>query len=558
VKTILLTSALAAALLAGSAEAQPPQTSERPATQSAADAAGEGADAAEPQEAEPAPKPPSEMAQAFLALQKELKPYSTKITGDMLALLETMEAHDYPPESRERFAKVFGDPDAFKLRRESSGAYKIGMKAHSFTEADETRYNWSDLGLTIAIDKTGRQLRMNGQWDTLAIEAADTSVTASGMTLAGQSRRSPNDIWLGASNAGVDQISVTGKSGVVTMENLKVSTEISPRAKIADIGYDFRIGAIKFGSEKIDGVRMALRINAIDIKALEALAGDMDIDEQKPAKKFEVMLPQLRKIANTFVRNGGSIDIQEISVGYKGSRAVFKGRVAMPGAKEYDLDVLMGAYLKIQANFEARVPVSLVREVTLAILRNQAKKKDEEEGAIDPALISLGVAEVFVAKAVSDGYARLDKGVLVSKIAFRNGKLSVNGKPVRLPSASQFAPAAQRPAPPRAVAQASTRLQAREISAGCGRAALPPEAAAKGDSLSTAVEVAVGVDGKVSDVRVLTSSGSRAFDAAVLQSAAGCRWTPALDDGEEVAVKVGQQHLATPLAPQAVVTTIAR
>jgi TonB family protein len=536
VKKILLSTAVSAALVVGPAFAKQPA-------------------------APAAPKAPTEMGQALVALQKELKPLSNTMSGDMVVLLEKLEARQYDAASRARFAKVFGDPDAFKPRRAAAGpgqrAYTVGLKAHAFADDDGSRFSWSDLGLTITFDKTGRQMRTSGQWQTLGIETRDLTATVSGMSVRGQSNRSANDIWLGSASVAVDQVNIAAKDApfTMTMDKLTVVTVITPRAKAADLAYDFRIKSIKAAGEQVDGVRMAMRFNGIDIESLEAFSRDSDIDQSTltPEQQLAVMVPRLRKIGSVLIRNGGSIDIQEISAGYKGNRAVIKGRVAMPGAKESDLDSMASFMKKVHASFEVRVPVALIKDIANNVARKQVQSQNKNGQAVSEEAVQQAgqsFTDVVLGKALGEGYARMDKDTLVSTIVFSQGKLTVNGKALALPAPKSAAvlPSAVEP----------TRMRAREISEGCVRAELPADAQAKGETLRTTVEVAVGADGKVRDVRLLGSSGSRSYDAAVVKSAASCRWVPALAGGKEVEAKVGQQHLATPAAPQAAVTTLAK
>jgi TonB family protein len=534
VKKTLLTTALAAALAAAPAIADKPKQP---------------------------PRPPSEMALAVAALSKEFKPFTSTMSGDAGLMLEKLEAHQYGAASRERFAKVFGDPDAFKLRRTAAApgeaAYTMGVKAHSHSDDDGTRFSWSDLDLTMTLDKTRRQLRSKGQLESLAIEFKDASVTMSGMTLSGKTQRGAGDIWFGSNQATIDRFAVSGKGqpfGIV-MEEMSATAAIVPRAKVADLNYELRIKAIKAGDEQVDAVRMAMRINGIDIKALEALARESNQDPAglTPQQQLELMMPRVRKMGAIMVRNGASIDIQEISAGYKGNRAVIKGRIAMPGAREGDLGSMASFAKKVQANIEIRVPVALIKDIANTFARKQIQSQNKNGASVSETAVAQAgqsMADVVMGKVLGEGYARVDNGVLVSRLAFKDGKLTVNGKALTLPS-PRTPPALPAPRDP-------TSMKAREISDSCARAALPAETAEKGESLRTAVEVAVGADGKVRDVRLVASSGSRAFDMAVVKSAAACRWAPALAGGKEVDAKVVQEHVATPAAPQAVVSTVGR
>ena len=79
-----------------------------------------------------------------------------------------------------------------------------------------------------------------------------------------------------------------------------------------------------------------------------------------------------------------------------------------------------------------RVPVALIREVGRAIAgKSVPPDTPDAAGQIDAA--ADGMVSVVVGKAVTGGFAVVEKDELRSNIDFRNGQLTINGKAVDLP-----------------------------------------------------------------------------------------------------------------------------
>jgi TonB family protein len=78
----------------------------------------------------------------------------------------------------------------------------------------------------------------------------------------------------------------------------------------------------------------------------------------------------------------------------------------------------------------------------------------------------------------------------------------------------------------------------------CERPIYPPDAARKGEQGRTVVQITVGVEGRVTDVETLESSGSRRLDRATLEYFKNVCFQPARDEqGNPVPAKAKAEYI---------------
>jgi uncharacterized protein YdgA (DUF945 family) len=169
--------------------------------------------------------------------------------------------------------------------------------------------------------------------------------------------------------------------------------------------------------------------------ALQA-AGERQRQQLKtmtPEQQLAAVKPLFQDFGKAAIARGSSIEIDEISARYRGNKASIRGRIGLAGAVESDLGDLKTLVKKIVASFEIRVPVAMVRDIAGVVAAKQAKQQGAAANGMGPAQMGQTMTDVVVGKLVGGGYARIENDVLVSKVEFRDGELTANGKKVELP-----------------------------------------------------------------------------------------------------------------------------
>lgn len=101
-----------------------------------------------------------------------------------------------------------------------------------------------------------------------------------------------------------------------------------------------------------------------------------------------------------------------------------------------------------------------------------------------------------------------------------------------IPQAPAPTPAAAAPGPATPVhRKAGVRSVALADASGCVTPNYPVRAARNNESGTVTLALLVGVDGRVSDARIKSSSGSRELDKAAIAALSTCTFKPAMQDG---------------------------
>jgi TonB family protein len=231
---------------------------------------------------------------------------------------------------------------------------------------------------------------------------------------------------------------------------------------------------------------------------------------------------------------GSSIEIDEISARFRGNKASIRGRIGTAGAVEADLGDPRTLVKKIVATFEIRVPMALVRDIAGVVAARQARQQGAAANGMGPVQMGQTMTDVVVGKLVGGGYARIENDVLVSKVEFRDGELTANGKKVELPKP---AGGAQPVATQRSTLPANA-LQARRIEDSCRLPDFPDEVIGPDKALTAGFAWRVDETGKVENARVTAPSGYPAWDQSMVEVLGQCRYIPALQGGKAIGLNI--------------------
>lgn len=386
----------------------------------------------------------SNMAEAVAAAADELERNFYWAKGNPIPIFDKLAVFEFSAPTAAKLKTVFGSARPYSVTRAPAAAgmvgFDIALPAHSYADLNEQNWSWDALKMNVVTDEAGRTMTGTGTWPSLTVNAKSADVIVNDMTMQTSQRRNSDDVWLGTARADVKSIDVTGKDKpvVMKMEGLSVTSEVSENGKDYDVGSDFGIRLITVMDEKIDDMRMSFRMTKLDMMSLEQLSKAMQRTTKPGAEPdLAAIGPQLKAFAKGMAARGTAIEITEMSAGYRGHRALMKGRLALGKMADKDFNSTAALMKKLDGRFEMRVPVALVTAIARNVAQAQATKKGETPSTelLDSTAKSL--ADMAVDKATADGYARLEDGVLVSMVEFKAGKLTVNGKAIALPTDSK-------------------------------------------------------------------------------------------------------------------------
>jgi hypothetical protein len=486
----------------------------------------------------PAVKPAPALA-AIQALLRELQQAGdSKLPATVR--MERMAARRPSSDTAERLRTVFGTDTLYTLARQPSTPQRIDWRLTvpplHHAPAGATAFDWSEGRIDFQYNPAGTTAVMHGSWDMLAAQDARMRFAARGMTLDSRERRGADRLWYGTARMAAAGVSVLAAQDNVAIELLAPSLAVAvvDRGKTGDIGYDLRLGRIEAAGERVEDVRLALRVVKLDKAALAALSdagarGGTGSDTGTPQQQAALLKPILRELGATMIARGTALDIDEISARYHGIKAVIKGRVALQGATQADLADPKALFGKIGARFDVRIPIAMVRAIATTVAARQAAQQGKTSDPQSVAQLGQSMTDVVVGKLLGGGFARLDNDVLLSTVEWRGGVLLANGKPVPLPTPA--APAAAQP-PVALRARGTDVLQARRIDGSCTLPDYPDDVVRQDLALEARFAFVVTAEGKVQAAGVASASAFPDYDRAVAAALATCTYAPALRDGK--------------------------
>jgi TonB family protein len=481
----------------------------------------------------------SELYDANMAALRELQAVDTGKL-ELAERLERLERFRFSPDTQAKLLKLYGTERPLSFARVPAPDGQLGYRATlvplKYTGTDGSTVDWVEANASIILDKAARSVAVNGSWPALNFEDKQVRISLRDISLTGKQRQGFAGLWFGDAQIDLGKMVAEPKGQeagpAIALEGMRMSTAVADQGKTSEMSYQFGIKGITVAGQRVDDIRMALRITNIDNKAMvdmkaageknkERLAG-MTPDQQAAAVK-----PMLKEFMRAAVMRGAAIELDDLSAGYGGSRGSIKGRIAVKGASAKDLESMPALLKKLAGRFDVQVPLALVREVAGGIARKQMAA---QHGANpDPqavAQMAQTMADVVVGKLINGGFARVENDTLVSTIELRDGKLYANGKEVSLP----------KPAPGAGAAGNDQFLQARRVEQSCRLPEYPVEVVRDDAPLTLTLRFVVGADGQLGQIAVAKPSQWPAWDQAALAAASTCRYIPALRGGKPVSM----------------------
>jgi TonB family protein len=455
---------------------------------------------------------------ALMSAAKESKARFGKIKEPLKAL-DAYETFEFSDETKAKLIQVFGNSKPLAIvHGKSSKArqnYRASVAAHRFEDSNGTVFDWSEFALDMAFENKGRSLVSHGAWPTLDVTFKDGKVSSHDMVFFGKQKLGPSGQWLGNAGATVASIAFEyqGKPAL-KLENLRVQADNTQHGKLIDVKQDVSVRSIEVAGERIENFHMGLRINNLDAKQIEAMrdASERGTANTPAEQRAANLLPQFVSFAKESVKNGLTIDLDDLSLRYHGQLAQLKGKISARKVTDSDFESFAAFAKTIVARFELNVPMALVHDIAKVIARKASVTRPDAPLS-DAAADQLGQSmyDVIIGKSVGQGYARVDGDVLRTTIEFVDGQLRLNGKAVEFPATP--------PKPSVDSAAASYQLHG-----DCPPIVYPKEALRNEQAGTAKVRFQVGADGLVTNATLSESSHWPVLDAASLDITKACKF----------------------------------
>lgn len=361
--------------------------------------------------------------------------------------LDFYSKFEFSPELRPKLKEIFGTERPFLMQR-AAGAkgqinYTSKLAPHLFVQGNGTDFSWTELTANITTDKAGRTVNGKVAWPSLVIARPDGSARLLDMAMTTRQQRGADGVAYGTAAFSIGAITVHdaavgGKSAKEAMrfEDLQARSETVHRGSMAEVGYRSSVKAIVFGEERVERVNFAFRLVNIPAKAMAELDQSLRAQESSdlaPEAQHEILMRNLKDYGKRLVRSGAVLNIEDFSAAYRGNTASIKGRVSFQKTVDADFGNMAALLKKLVAHFDVRVPVALVKDIGRAVAAKSVPA-DAPDAAQQIDAAGDSMVSFVVGKAVTSGYAVVEKGELRSSIDFKNGRMTLSGKSVELPT----------------------------------------------------------------------------------------------------------------------------
>lgn len=491
----------------------------------------------DPRETAPAPAKPEKPAVQLLLATMSMAQEIDDVINDSPDLgrnLEKLTTFQHSPKTAELLKEAMGNPQPWRFERtgadKAGTRYRFSFPAHRHELGDGGVLNWREMPVDMTLDARGR-LDYRGTWSGMLAEKGETTMSLQGMTLSGKQRIGKGNVWYGPMSAQIADVTLNApdKSGemfAVKLSDLGFDSDVIEKPKAVDIALRLKVGSIALAGEELKNVTMAYRLTNIDKTSLESMVAlqrkakaTADVDKLD----IDAMLKEMGQFVRAAAKANTAIVIDRIGAEFGGYAFTLKGRIGMRGVKDSDFDALPMLMTRIDARFDLALPLGMVKAISLSVARQQQRKNGAPETGPEVEAMAKNMADMVIGRMTADGYARLDKGVLRSTVVLREGKLTVNGKPVKLPS----------PKVP-AKSDDAAVVAPRRDETSCVLPAYPAQVIADDAPLLVTVSLLVHADGDIGSPVVEYGSAWPEFDAALSEALAECDYVPGRANGKPV------------------------
>lgn len=494
------------------------------------------------------PAPPSPTAQALHAALGEVR--AGRATASYAQWLDTLPGFRFSGATAALLVRQLGTDTLFTVQRQDAGGaardYVLSAPALRHTAPDGSSIAWEAMRATLQLQADGHAATNRFSVPRLTME--DNTARFTLRNLQGALDSADIDSPYGDMKAEVDAVQILMKpdGSTVAMDGLFSRVAVTDRGDKASMLYETGMRTLTVQGERLDDLHLALRVSGIDKAALDKsvqLGKQIEAQQQQQqqqqqrrqpataAERSALMLPVLRQLGLALMAKGAVMDLDDLSIAYRGSTARLHGQAHLEAGDPADLDQPAALLKKIVVHADLAVPVAMVRAFTENMAKKQLARQQSGADAATIAKAGAAIYDAMLRAALGNGYLHVEGDMLVTTIDIRDGAVRINGKPLPLPRPD--APVAAEVA---AVNRSTGMMRARRIADKCLLPAFPPEVVAGDRALSLALQLTVNPDGSVGQLTLARPSDWPAYDQAVLAAAARCTYIPALRNGQPVAV----------------------
>ncbi|MFZ6657268.1 YdgA family protein [Undibacterium sp. TJN19] len=330
--------------------------------------------------------------------------------------------------AKAELAKVFGTASPLQISSNLSygGGGHVAISSPAFTttlEKDREKIAWQGLTMDVDFEKDYKAFRVNGSAPGLAMESLDgKSIKIGAITLKSDVTQAypGTSLYLGKTDASLLSIVYSDKTDAkkdFSLDQFTLGSDVSSKDDL--IGLIVRIGVAKisvdqqsfsdlhydYGVRRIHGPSLAKML-----VAYSNTPGELE--------KLAAVKTVWDEVAPALLQKEPELVLERISVVTSDGEAKLSGTAKLVGATATDLSNPMLMLTKVQANADVVLTDTLIAKV------GGASQKDPEAQKA-----ALDAMNMQIAALTEQGFIERKGKLLSSKIEWKDGKLTINGKP---------------------------------------------------------------------------------------------------------------------------------
>ena len=382
-------------------------------------------------EAESAPAKPNE-ALRFTVHNEVLHGPVLGLTGFGIA---RVTSHlELGAETQKKITELFGPKPPFEIstRVGFTGGGTTTFRSEGRTirpPAGKEEFSWETQEIAVGYSRDADKFDYDGKWPKFEINSLEdkTRVTLKDLTLDGGSDRIRGDLYDTDMTLAIDQMSMLGGDGKkLDISKLHYVVESDAKGDFYSLGARFGSGEVKsadltaFGVE-LKEIHFDYSVRHLHIETLEKLIAGMKTMYSKPLAALEVdkaVLAPFKEQGLALLQHDPELGLDRIGIVTPEGDGYLKGVIRLKGVTADD-------FAEGSMSMLAKIDADLTIDVSEKMIQKFPNASTMAGGAVD------------------SGYVERKGERLVCKILFKDGQLTINGKPQAIPGLGGPPPGAE-------------------------------------------------------------------------------------------------------------------
>ncbi len=350
----------------------------------------------------------------------------------------------FSDQTKKEIAKIIGDKKPLTVhtvyRFDGGGVTELTSPAFSATPDGQTgKIAWEGFKATVNFAKRMQTYSYTAEAPRLDIDdGKGFKATVTDVKMDGNQKRIYDDepmLYSGTQRffiAKIDSADADTTKPQISIEKFVYDVNLPSNGDFLDILAKMAVDTLKVNGQNFGPAHYDFSAKHLHARTVASLYRNMMKLYSDPSfatgeGDTEAMAKAMMEPMKALLSFNPELSIDRISFNTGNGEAVVSANAKLKDAKPEEIDNPMLLLGKLEANAEASVPeLFLAKAEDGALLENGTKMTPEMEAQL------LAGLDKELAGFASQGYIERSNGVVKSKVAFRNGQLTVNGKPFAL------------------------------------------------------------------------------------------------------------------------------